>query len=129
MRVGRDDFTGTYNWTYHFYVISDAWCTHCEETPPKQAKHAGYLWNLRNENANAADLFLIDHKDRHRILLLISKNRTQVAIYKRGAFYPPDESDDSHEISIQQPVGRLEDLFKEYHEMKKEREEAEKNDD
>ena len=94
------DFTNRHNWNTTYYVINDAWCTHCEE-PPRGIKHAGWYWELKNKNVTMNDF--LQTKDLNKTLFLISKDKIRMAVYWRTTSYIPNEEED---ISIDYKVGR-----------------------
>ena len=69
-----------------------------------------------NKDVKAGDLFLLKDNERNNMLLLISKDKKRVARYRRMVTYTVDEEDG--DISIEDPVGRMDGIWKEYHKLK-----------
>jgi hypothetical protein len=97
------DLTTRWNTKCKCYVIWDAWCIYCQK-PPGRIKHAGWFWNLKQENPHSSRLLrLVKHIGTSaRFLILVSNDSKQTALYERDTSYIPDK----HDISIEYRVGR-----------------------
>lgn len=90
------DLTARWNVKCKCYVIWDAWCTYCQK-PPSRIKHAGWFWNLKQENPSAARLLRVVTA---RLLLLVSNDSKQTALYERDTSYIPSKDDISQDCKV-----------------------------